>query len=124
VDCDAKPVSFTLSVDGATAVAAAGVTWAGTVAPFTATIPFSQMPPAVRTVGSHSIAVTFPSTTDVLADGTVYTYPSGTLTSYVKVLPDVAVPNVPRNPRWIKIAGTVAVAIAIGVAAYLGILPR
>jgi hypothetical protein len=119
VQCDATGVALTISIDGAAAVPAAGLTWSGTAAPYTATMPFSQMPAAARTIGPHTIAVTAPATTITLADGSSYTYPAGTVTSYYKVLPDTPAANPPRTPRWIKILGTVLVGVVVGLVAWL-----
>lgn len=81
--CQADNLALTVSVDGSVATPATGVTWGPSgdaTAPFAATLPASQMPSALRAIGPHTLAVTVPSTTITLADGSPYIYPSATYT--------------------------------------------
>jgi hypothetical protein len=116
VDFQASNVALTVGIDGAAAIPAAGVTWVGSTAPFQAQIPLSQLPAGARTIGLHSVIVTAPSSTVTLADGSSLTVPGGSLTVAYEIVNTVG--PAPSNPRWIKIAGTIAAFIGAGLVAW------
>ncbi len=118
VDFQASNVPLTLGIDGAAAIPAAGVTWVGSSAPFQAQIPLSQMPASARTIGLHSVVVTAPTSTVTLADGSTLTVPGGSLTVAYEIVNTVG--PAPSNPRWIKIAGTIAAIVGGVLVAWFG----
>lgn len=113
----AQAIAVTVKYDGASAVPASGVVWVAPVAPATsveAQLPLSQMPASARTVGVHTVEIAFAGTTGspvILADGSTLTPSPGTplLLSY-EVVAQPTGPS-PTNPRWKKIAGTLALAM-------------
>jgi len=115
---------LTVAIDGAAAVPAAGMTWAASgdpTAPFAATIPSSQMPAAIRVVGTHTLAITSPATTIVLADGSNYTYPAATYTESVMTLSDTPTSNPPKDGGWKKIVGTAVIAAVVFIASWFAV---
>lgn len=103
VDFESRDVPLTLKVDATAAVPATGVIWEGTAAPFTAKIPLSAMPQSAQAIGAHTITVTAPDQTVLLADGSTVTIPGGSVsTAYEVISPNG--PN-PTNPRWVRIVG-------------------
>jgi hypothetical protein len=60
--------------------------------------------------------VTAPASTVTLADGSAQTVPGGSLTVTFEVVNTVG--PAPSNPRWIKIAGGILVAVGVGLAAW------
>lgn len=104
VDVATANAPLTLAVDGAAAVPAAGVVWTGT----TAKIPLSQMPAAASAVGVHTVVVTDPGLSVTLADLSLFQVGGGSLTVSYEVVSST--PNPPKNPHWLRIAGTVALA--------------
>ncbi len=98
-----------------------GVTWVpGAVGTYTAQIPLSQLPASARTLGVHTVQVSFVSTAGaavILADGSTLTpSPSAPLNVSYEVVAQPTTPS-PTNPRWIKIAGTIAIAAVISLLA-------
>jgi hypothetical protein len=113
--CAAQNIAWTVGVDGAAPVTAPGVTYTATTGPdaatypWTALFPFSQLPPAARTVGPHTLTFNQPATTILLADGiTPYTYPAAIYTEYVITLADAPTTQPPKDGGWRKILGTIA----------------
>lgn len=111
----AQALTITLTEGPNPPANAAGVTWSpGSGGVFTATIPLAQMPASARTVGVHTVSVAFVSPAGaavILADGSTLTpSPSAPLSVSYEVVAQPTTPS-PTNPRWIKIAGTIALAI-------------
>lgn len=101
IEC-ATQTAITTAVDGGPATSVTGLAWTGS-GPFRATVPYPATA-AARTIGTHSFAIATPAQTVTLADGTPYTYPAGTLSLSVQVVPDTPpAAQPPRFIRWLKI---------------------
>lgn len=113
VDTQQANVALKVAFDGGASTDAAGVTWQG----LTARIPLSQFPAAAKTLGPHTVIVTTPDQTVTMADGSTQVIPGGPSAPIpYTVISTSAQP--PSNPRWIKIAGTIA--LLLGLFAWLG----
>lgn len=113
--CQAQNIAFTVSIDNAAPVAAQGVTYAPNLDsatnvnyPYIATFPQSQFPAPIRTVGVHTLAITSPATTIILADGvTTYTFPATTYgPEWVHTYADSPSVLPLLDAGWKKIIGT------------------
>jgi hypothetical protein len=101
VECAAQ-VALTIAVDGGAATTPA-LTWTG-AGPYRAQVAYPATSGA-RTLGPHMWAISDPGATITLADGSPYTYPPGTLTLQVNVVPDTPpAANPPKFIRWLILA--------------------
>lgn len=100
----AQQLQLNIAIDGGTSNPVVGLTWTGSASPFTAQIPLSQLPLTARNIGQHTAIVTASSGPITLADGSILTPTSGSLTVPYEIV-NTSAPT-PSNPRWIKILGT------------------
>lgn len=102
VECKA-PATLTIAVDNGTAMQANTMWSPSPQGTFIGLIAFQSMPAEARAIGRHTLTITNPPITVLLADGlTPYTYPGGSFTREIETLPDVPPADPPIFLGWAR----------------------